>query len=149
MSSNHGDIKCNVKNHNSTTAFQIMQTIVERVCKVVHVPSEFQGDLVEEIERILSDVEQVLQLLSVELSQGLFDSVIVYIERFVQSQGKLNVANLYPILCVAAIVAIKFWEDQPSFDMSVPSDMFGISLKALCAMERNFLQKINYQLMLL
>eukprot|EP01114_Cavostelium_apophysatum_P007250 TRINITY_DN191_c0_g1_i1.p1 TRINITY_DN191_c0_g1~~TRINITY_DN191_c0_g1_i1.p1 ORF type:complete len:182 (-),score=32.47 TRINITY_DN191_c0_g1_i1:91-576(-) len=70
---------------------------------------------------------------------------IIYVSRFIDIHGRVTKEDLFHLLLISTIVTVKFWQDTGA-NFEQLSYISGLGKKTLVAMEKGFLQAIDYNL---
>lgn len=103
----------------------------------------------EILEQIINCIKQLSFLMGFHFNKQLVVATMIYVEKFVERKGQVNLFDIFDLLVVASIITMKFWaEEQYRVDMELTSYVSGIPKKQISSMERSFLGTIEYSLFL-
>lgn len=116
---------------------------------VVHVQTWMRPECVPSFGDVCQLLECIRRLISIMKYsfERLIWPIVIYAECFVRRVGQIDESQLFPLLVVAAVVAMKMWEDMGP-DLALASFVTGLSKKHICTLERALLEKLNFSLCL-
>lgn len=103
--------------------------------------------LYEVRERVTQAVVMVTDYLRLCGLESLLYPLVVYIERYVTTVGKLDPVNVYDIFLTSVVITIKYWYDQQTTNTYF-SKFFNVPLEEVRDNEAAFLGAINFDLSL-
>eukprot|EP01116_Phalansterium_solitarium_P009190 TRINITY_DN23231_c0_g1_i1.p1 TRINITY_DN23231_c0_g1~~TRINITY_DN23231_c0_g1_i1.p1 ORF type:complete len:190 (-),score=31.63 TRINITY_DN23231_c0_g1_i1:694-1263(-) len=99
-----------------------------------------------DILRLFDCIERLVHLMEYSFSAILFP-MLIYAERYIKKTRPLKRPELFPMLVVAACLALKMWEDYgPDLDLTVK--VCGISKRFISDLERTILETFEYRLLI-
>jgi len=97
-----------------------------------------------DIIRLIDCIERLITMMEYDFSKILWP-MLIYAEKYVKITAPVTGAGLFPLLVVSASVATKMWEDYGP-DLELTAHVCGISKREISYMERDFLQKLHFNL---
>jgi len=116
---------------------------------VYHVQSWMEPGSVpapHDILRLFDCIERLVHLMEYSFSKILWQ-MLIYAEKYVKLTKAVKSTELFPLLVVAVTEALKMWEDYGP-DLELTAHVCGISKKEISKLERNFLEKLDFNLCL-
>lgn len=92
-------------------------------------------------------IKKLVKLMGYHFKKNLLFPSLIYATKFVTKVGKVRREKVFHLLLISALVTVKFWEDT-GVDLELTSEVFGIDKTDIIEMEKTFLAKIDYSLML-
>lgn len=107
------------------------------------------GEIISEdtMKQYFSCIKRLVKLMNYDYTKHILFATIIYAERYVQNTNLITTSHLFRLLLTSTIVTLKFWEDA-GVDLELCSYVFGINKKEINDMERHFLIKVDYGLIL-
>eukprot|EP01116_Phalansterium_solitarium_P025097 TRINITY_DN9434_c0_g1_i2.p1 TRINITY_DN9434_c0_g1~~TRINITY_DN9434_c0_g1_i2.p1 ORF type:complete len:187 (+),score=59.78 TRINITY_DN9434_c0_g1_i2:107-667(+) len=99
-----------------------------------------------EILKMFACIKRLVRLMDYSFSRILYP-MLIYAQQFVKRTGPVAPTGLFPLLVVAACLALKMWEDYGP-DLDLTAEVCNISKKQLSTLEREFLHQLNFRLLL-
>jgi len=99
-----------------------------------------------DILRLFECLERLVRLMEYSFSRIVWP-MLIYAERYVQRTRPVRRSELFQVLVVAVCLAMKMWEDYGP-DLDLTAEVCGMSKKSISNLERVFLEKLNFQLLI-
>lgn len=98
-------------------------------------------------QAIISCVKKIVKQMGFKFNKLLMPTIMYADKYLTNARTQIHYDLLFQLLLTSAIVAVKMWEDTGA-DMELVSYLTNTPKKDLGTMERLFLQKLNYELVL-
>jgi len=99
-----------------------------------------------DILRLFECIERLVSMMEYDYLKLLWP-MLIYAETYIRRTAPINGSQLFPLLVVAASLSMKMWEDYGP-DLELTAHVCGISKKEISNMERQLLDKLNFNLLL-
>eukprot|EP01116_Phalansterium_solitarium_P004023 TRINITY_DN148_c2_g1_i1.p1 TRINITY_DN148_c2_g1~~TRINITY_DN148_c2_g1_i1.p1 ORF type:complete len:241 (-),score=31.10 TRINITY_DN148_c2_g1_i1:531-1253(-) len=99
-----------------------------------------------DVLHVLDCIKRLIKIMKYSYNKLIWP-IAIYVETYVKRTRRISEAELLPLLVVAASVAMKMWEDLGP-DLDLMAFVSGTSKRDISALERVFLEKLNYSLCL-
>jgi len=100
------------------------------------------------LQDYLKCLKLFFKLMKYKFGSNLLLAAVIYADKFVQKQGSITENQLFNLLMISSIIAVKYWEDYGDFDFKTLEYVSGIPKKTISTMERTFLGTLDYSLFL-